>query len=123
MSKVKYIDTDEYVESPRIIFRHCKYIKSVIIDNDVLANCFNNCQGLESIIINLTRPLVINDHAFANCPALKKVIINNNDEQSLIIGDYAFHNCPSLSSFDFCRLESIKLRDIEVGDFAFINWN
>ena len=60
MSKVKYIDTDEYVESPRIIFRHCKYIKSVIIDNDVLANCFNNCQGLESIIINLTRPLVIN---------------------------------------------------------------
>ena len=101
-------------------------------------SAFKNCKYLQSLSIEYTDTLVIDEEAFTKCQSLKEIIFVSRGASYLMLHEGAFENCSSLSTlklpnntlyignscFSSCNnLQEARLPDtVEyLGDYAFSN--
>lgn len=99
-------------------------------------SAFRNCKYLQSLSIEYTDMLIIDEEAFTKCQSLKEIVFVNHGVAKLKLHEGAFENCSSLSAiklpnntiyigdscFSSCNnLQQVRLPDtVEyLGDYAF----
>jgi len=77
MFLVKYLNDENYIESPHMVFKKDEKLESVIIINEEVCHCcFSECTSLKSVAIISDKPIIIQRHGFYQCSSLEKIIIN-----------------------------------------------
>ena len=92
-------------------FKDCIKLKSLTLTKNIQYigfQAFRGCVNIESPIIIDNKIKTVGDYAFADCPKISKIEVNNSD---CVFGTYCFQNCTGLTEIP------LNLKTYNVGMF------